>query len=78
MSTDFVYAGAAAPYVVTVTVTSDAAGPDLSTATAATVTATSPDGAAREWAATLSAATATSLLLTHALAAGDVPVSGPC
>ena len=71
-----VYAGAVAPESLKVTVAQGSSGIDLTTVTAAQLLVKKPDGTTLSWSATISAATATSLTLTHVFSAADVDVTG--
>ena len=72
------FAGAADPESLKVTVTSGASGPDLTGATSAEGTVHKPGGTTDVWSFALGASTTTSLVLTRLFAsdAGDVAVAG--
>lgn len=67
------YPGCVAPVKTTVTVSTDDADFDLSTATAGRIVAQFADGTGTSWTATLSGASADELVLTREHEADDVP-----
>lgn len=70
------YVGAVAPEAMLCRMVSGQSGLDLTTATGGSFRVKKPDGTIVTWSATLSAATATSVLMTYLYQAGDLDLAG--
>lgn len=71
-----VYQGAVAPEAYRLQVTQGDSGVDLATVTTGEFRVCRADGQEVVWSATVGAQSATSLILTHTYAGGDLPVAG--
>jgi len=76
MARSVVRQGALAPKSYSILAQAGDSGVDMTTVTAATIEVQLPDGSRPSWPALLSNASVASVLVTHAFAAGDLPIRG--